>query len=930
MDTILETSGQALLDIIKQLMAELRPANGSTAVTLDSFLDRELGFDSLGRVELLFRIERMFGMSLPEQVIATAETPRDLLNAVLKAGTASVPVPAKPIIVADHKVVRVTVDDAATLVEVLDRHVMANPDRTHILFAETEEQISYSGLRREAGSVAAGLQARGLRPGQTVAIMLPTGCHYFYSFYGILLAGGIPVPIYPPVRLAQVEDHIRRHAGILTNAQAALLITVPEAQAVAQLLKSVVRSLRAVVTVAELIESRAAFTPVAAQPDDIAFLQYTSGSTGAPKGVMLTHANLLANIRAMGQAARVDSDDVFVSWLPLYHDMGLIGAWLGSLYHAVTLVIMSPLTFLAHPERWLWAIHRYHGTLSAAPNFAYELCLRKVRDDALTGLDLSSWRLAFNGAESVNASTITSFQERFAAFGLRPEAMAPVYGLAECSVGLALPPPGRGPIIQRIRREPFLRTGQAVPADPGDEEALRIVACGQPLPGHKIRIVDAGGQELGERAEGRLEFQGPSATQGYFHNRAASQELFDGEWLKSGDLAYRADGDIFVTGRTKDIIVRAGHNLYPQEIETAVGAIPGVRKGCVVVFGSPDALSGTDRLVVLAETREAATEVREQLRRDINARVFDLLGEPPDDIVLAAPQTVLKTSSGKIRRAANRTLYEAGGADPYRQRGRWRLLARLAWASTVLRVHRAGRLAGTGLYALYAWTLFFVLAPVTWLMVALATRPAQGWRISHVMARWFVRLARVPFTIHGLENLPVDTPCVLVANHASYLDGILLMAAFSRPFGFIAKRELGDQWITDVYLRHIGTKFVERFRFEESVDGLKQLFRIMDGGGSLIFFPEGTFKSAPGLLPFHMGAFVIAAQTGVPLVAVTIRGSRSVLRDRAWLPHYGALSITISPAVLPTGTDWAAALRLRDAARAAILRDCGERDASSP
>lgn len=929
MDTPSEVSSRALLDIIEHLAAELRPTAHGAPATLESSLDQDLGFDSLGRMELLFRIERAFDMRLPEQAIATAETPRDLWDTILKSGTPiASAAPAATIITAKPDEARATVDDAQTLGDVLDRHVAAHPQRTHIIFAETDDRISYALLHQHAQNVAAGLQMLGLKTGQTVAIMLPTSAEYFYSFFGILLAGGIPVPIYPPARLSQIEDHLRRHATILRNALVTILITVPEAQAVARLLKSAVGGLRHTVTIPGLTEAGAPWARPVATTTDIAFLQYTSGSTGNPKGVMLTHANLLANIRAMGEATAVDPTDVFVSWLPLYHDMGLIGAWLGSLYHGLPLVIMSPLAFLAHPERWLQAIHRYHGTLSAAPNFAYELCLRKIDDETIRGLDLGTWRRAFNGAEAVSAGTITRFQRRFGCYGLRATAMAPVYGLAECSVGLALPPVTRGPLIQRIQRDPFLRTGRALAAGADDAAAIQFVACGQPLPGHEIRIVDASGHSLSDGEEGHLEFRGPSATQGYFHNPTASQQLFDGAWLRSGDLAYRAGGDIFVTGRAKDIIIRAGRNLYPHEIEEVVATVPGIRKGCVAVFGSADRATGTDRLVVLAETRETRTAVRERLQREIQAQILALLGEPADDIVLAPPQTILKTSSGKIRRAATRDLYTRGGSDDGGPHRRWPPFMQLAWANLYLMITRSGRrIAGT-LYALYAGLLFVVFAPLTWLITAIMTRPTWCWRISHTMAQLFLRLSGIRFEIHGLAHVPHDTACVLVANHASYLDGILLIATLAQPCRFVAKRELGNHRITGVYLRHIGTHFVERFRFEDSLDGLKHLLQAVRGGQSLIFFPEGTFSPSPGLLPFRMGAFVTAAQAGVPLVPLTIRGSRSVLRDQTWLPRYGAITITVSPPIPPLGSDWPAALALRDAARTEILRHNGERDAA--
>jgi 1-acyl-sn-glycerol-3-phosphate acyltransferase len=920
-----DDQARALLDIAGTLAAELRPGI-RTVVTLDSALDRDIGFDSLARVELVLRCERFFDVSLPERTLATIETPRDLLRALSSASAAPQPFAAAEIREIAAGEVTDIPSHATTLLEMLDWHVSAHGERTHIVLSEEagEEILSYQALHQGAEALAAGLQRHDLQPGQTVAIMLPTSRDYFYSFYGVLLAGGIPVPIYPPARLSQIGDHLRRHAGILNNAAATLLITVPEARPLAQLLKSLVASLRTVATVQELSTPGAGLARHVSRAEEIAMLQYTSGSTGNPKGVVLTHANLLANIRAMGQAARADASDVFVSWLPLYHDMGLIGAWLGSLYHAIPLVVMSPLTFLVRPECWLWAIHRHRGTLSAAPNFAYELCLRKIDDRAIEGLDLSSWRMAFNGAEPVSPDTVYRFQQRFGRYGFRPEALTPVYGLAESAVGLAFPPPGRGPIIDRIRREPFMRGGRALPAAEDELEVLRFVACGQPLPGHAIRIVDRAGHELGEREEGRLEFRGPSATSGYFHNPEQTSGLFHDGWLDSGDLAYTDAGEIYLTGRVKDIIIRAGRNIYPYELEEAVGNIAGIRKGCVAVFGSPDLVSGTERLVVMAETRITETEALDKLREQINTLAMNLLGEPPDDVVLAPPHGVLKTSSGKIRRAASRELYEKGVSDvpPHAV---WRQFTHLAWMGMVLQLRRNFYMIVDALYAGYLWMLFWMMAPFTWLIASILPRPVWSWGVSGIMARLFVRLSGMPFLVRGVENLPTGA-CVLVANHASYLDGILVVAALSRQFSFVAKRELKDQFIPRIYLQHIGTEFVERFEFEGSVEGVKRLLERMQAGQSLIFFPEGTFYRAPGLLPFRMGAFVIAAQAGVPIVPMTIRGSRTVLRDGQWFPRRGAISITLGVPILPDGTDWAAALKLRNTARAEILRHCGEPD----
>jgi acyl-CoA synthetase (AMP-forming)/AMP-acid ligase II len=524
-----------------------------------------------------------------------------------------------------------------------------------------------------------------------------------------------------------------------------------------------VETLRAVATVAELsVSGQTLEYPI--QAGQTALLQYTSGSTASPKGVALTHANLLANIRAMGQAAQVTSTDVFVSWLPLYHDMGLIGAWVGSLYYACPLVVMSPLSFLARPERWLWAIHQHRGTLSASPNFGYELCLRKISDDVLEGIDLSSWRMAFNGAEPVSPETIVNFTQRFARYGLRPEAIAPVYGLAECSVGLAFPPPGRRALIDRIKRDRFMRSGHADPAGSEEADALRFVACGPPLPGHHIKIVDAMGSEVGERVEGRLEFKGPSATSGYFRNQEQNRLLFHDGWLDSGDLAYLAAGDLYLTGRSKDIIIRAGRHIYPHELEEAVGDISGVRKGCVAVFGSPDPVSGTERLVVLAETRDIDSGKHKELRTRINALVLDMLGTPADDIMLAPIHSVLKTSSGKIRRTACRELYEKG-PSPFRPV--WWQVIRLACTGMLPQLRRGSRAASDILYAAYVWALFSLLAPVTWLATALLPRPAWGWMLSRGSAHLLMRLSGMPLVVRGLENLPWGWK-ICLARHLAY------------------------------------------------------------------------------------------------------------------------------------------------------------------
>lgn len=929
-----QTAG-SLLRITSDLANELHLGRSHyRPASLDSSLDRDFGLDSLARMELLSRIERHFGVTLSERAFNDAETPRDLLRAIISADSVRT-------LGAPEKITLTETGDAAaiphharTLVEVLQWHLAAHPDRPHIHFYSDQGDgaiLNYRQLYDGAISVASGLQHEGLQPGSPVAIMLPSSADYFFTFFGILLAGGVPVPIYPPVRKALMEDHLRRQVSILGNCAATILVTMPEALMFGRLLKSQLASLQKLVTVQELCSGTATYSKPAISSEDTAFIQYTSGSTGNPKGVILSHTNLLTNIRAMGEAVHVDDTDVVVSWLPLYHDMGLIGCWLSSLYYATPLVLLSPLDFLSRPQRWLRAIHQYRGTLSAAPNFAYEICLTKLQDEDLSGLDLSSWRAAFNGAEPVSPNSIEQFTKRFAAYGFRPEALMPVYGMAECSVGLAFPPFGRGPIIDRILRREFMNSGRAIPATDPEQDTLRFVACGRPLAGHEIRIIEPSGRELPERREGRVEFRGPSACSGYFRNPEAADKLFDGEWLDTGDLGYIAGGDIYLTGRTKDVVILAGRNIYPPELEEAVANLPGIRKGNVAVFGSPDPASGTERLVVLAETRETDPEKLSRLQGEINQLAINLVGSPPHEMILAPPQTIPKTSSGKIRRSAARELYEQGLLG--KREKIWRQYLRLTQASARGQLRRCRQSLSALVFAGYAWGLFTLLTPPVWLGVL--TMPSLSWRWvwMRTAVRLLARATRTPLMINGLENLPKDRPCILVANHSSYIDAYALVACLPQTFSFVAKSELRSRPLIHWALQRIGTEFVERFDKQKGAEDARRISQRARQGQSLMFFPEGTFTRTPGLRPFHMGAFIAAAEADVPVVPVAIRGTRSILRANFWFPRRGAISIHLGKpleaedAPVPSSDSvWNRALQLRDSSRKYILSFCGEPD----
>jgi 1-acyl-sn-glycerol-3-phosphate acyltransferase len=918
---------ETVLATVRGVVEEIHPG---AQVRLDSLLDRDLGLDSLALVELLGRLEEAVGVSLPDGLLTDAQTPRDLLRSIPVAGphratllpaTGAHPATLLPATMPIQHEPGAPPAGTATLVEALDWHAADRPDALHVRLLHASgpiEEITYGDLQGTARATARGLREHGVVRGDAVALMLPTGREYFEAFLGILAAGGVPVPIYPPWRPSQIEEHLLRQAGILDNAQARLLITVPEARPAARLLALRVPGLRRLLTPAELTAAEPAQAETPLSERDTALMQYTSGSTGAPKGVVLTHANLLANIRAMGEAMEVTPADVFVSWLPLYHDMGLIGAWLASLYFGMVLVLMPPTDFLRRPVRWLRAIHEHRGTISASPNFGFELCLRRVGEEEAAGLDLSSWRIAFNGAEPVSPDTVRRFTERFGPSGFRAETMTPVYGLAEASVGLTFPPLGRGPVIDRIAREPSLRSGRALPAPEADPHPLRMVACGRALPRHEVRIVDAGGRPVDERQEGRIEFRGPSATSGYHRNPHATRRLFRDGWLDTGDLGYWAAGDLYVTGREKDVVIRAGRNLHPQELEEAVGAVDGIRSGRTAVFGARDPSAGTERLVVLAETREQGPERRDHIRRDVVSVCVDLLGTPPDDIVLAPPGTVLKTSSGKVRRAACRELYELGkvGAGPGAV---WTQVVRLTASAVGVRLRRVPRAVLHSAYATYAWALVALLGPPVWFLVIGSRDAGRRWAVLRGGARLLFLMSGTRLAVEERSNIP-DGGCVVVANHSSPLDGLALSAVLPGPLVFVAAGEFAPRVVTGTFLRSIGAEFVERMDRAKAAAAPDRLVAAARRGSVLVFFPEGRMSRAPGLQPFRMGAFAVASEVGVPVVPVGILGTTAMLPADGLRPRPGRIRVVIGDPINPRHRGWAAAVELRNAARAALVR----------
>lgn len=911
---LIAITAQLLMDSGEQYKREIH---------LNASLQRHLGIDSLGRAELFRRIEKAFDVRLPDRLLAEAETLNDIAIYLSQAGS-SVVLPTPHEVITSHGQ-RSSVDpaQARTLIELLLRYGEISPDKPHIYFQNEEggqDIITYGDLLQSSLRVANGLRLLGLQNGETVAIMQPTHPNFFYIFFGTLLAGGVPVPIYPPFRMHMLDAYARTEARILTNAEVRILVTFEQAEQLSQLLKSFVPSLKHVTTVKDLIQPDALLHPFVAKPSSFAFIQYTSGSTSDPKGVLLNHENLLCNIHAYGKAIQVNPDDVAVSWLPLYHDMGLIGMWLGSLYYGIPLILMTPFSFLNHPERWLWAIHYHRGTLSGAPNFAYELCVRKIEPSLIEGLDLSSWRMAANGAEKVYPRTLEQFVSKFEPYGFRSTALTPVYGLAESTVALAIPPLNRGFIIDTVERKAFEENREAIPTK--ESNALQFVCCGKAIEQHEMRIVDDNDTVLPERTVGNLQFRGPSTMQGYFNNPKATSAIYHNGWLDSGDLAYMAEGEIYITGRRKDLIIKAGRNLYPAEIEEIVGVVPGVRQGCVAAFEVSDPEQGTEELVVVAETREKNKHKREEISRAVQEAVSTALDIVPDHVVLVAPHIVPKTSSGKLQRSACKKYYLEGSLSGFRLPA-WMQVVKLGVRSLIQKGVTAVNMLLKCLYTFYVavlvGTTFF---PMFYLVKFSSRNVAQ--RAVREWSKWILRLSFCPVTVVGREKLTQAGAVVYAPNHASYIDSLVMVSILPVPTRVVVKKELFHTPLIRTVMEKLDYLGVDRLDLSKGLEDTNRIESVLGSGASILIFPEGTFGYASGLRPFRLGAFKIAVETNTPICPIALNGTRLVLRDDEKIMRPHSITVTVCDAIHPNGKEWQDVTQLRNAVRAEISKYCGE------
>ena len=535
---------------------------------------------------------------------------------------------------------------------------------------DEDKPFTYAGVLDAARARAAALHKLGLRKGDRVAMVVPGAEDFVLNFLGAVLGGLVPVPMYPPIALGKVESYVKNVEHIVSSSGAKVLLITKQVRPIlgAGLDMGVVEKL-ALVEDLDLTAPREGTEPEVS-PDDLCFLQYTSGSTSAPKGVMVTHGNLVANCYAImvdGLASDKDTDRG-VSWLPLYHDMGLIGFVIAPMFATVPVSFLPTMEFVKRPAYWLEMLHKHKATITFAPNFAYALAARRAKDAEIASWDLSRVRVLGCGAEPIQPSTLRGFVERLAKCGISADALLPCYGMAEATLAISFARTTGGALAVDTIDAGALREGAAKrwvegTTVEGDVRPVEVVNCGAALPRHEVRVVDAEGNALPERAVGELCIRGPSVTIGYYGRPEATAEAFRGEWLHSGDLGYLADGAVFVCGRVKDMIIINGRNYYPQDIEWLVQELEGGRKGAVVAFACQTEGASSEQLVIVAEWAgkdRPADAVIAATEKRINDAVVTEIGLNPWKVILIPAGTIPKTSSGKLQRRKTKEQFEGG------------------------------------------------------------------------------------------------------------------------------------------------------------------------------------------------------------------------------------------------------------------------------
>jgi len=520
-----------------------------------------------------------------------------------------------------------------------------------ILEEEGEKVYSPRELKEAAERAACGLIRAGVEPGDRVGIMAQTTPATVITFLGCWAAGAVAVPLPLPMRAVDPASFIEQSRGRLERVGARLLALPETFMPMVGELGVGVR-----MVACEELSSGGGLPPASTTPEDVALVQFTSGSTSEPHGVVLTHANIMANARAIARKAKVTHHDRVVSWMPLYHDMGLIGFLVTALSCGTDLVLMSPQRFVSDPGLWLRALSDHRATITGGPNFSYALSTRVLEGGRAGDLDLSSLRLALNGAEPVDPEAMDGFVRAGSEYGLKPEVPYPVYGLAEATLAVTFPQPGKRYRVDHVSRHDIEDAGVASPAEPGEEGTRALISLGTPLEGVGLRVLKEDGSEAGERELGEVCVSGPCVMQGYWGDEAATARAIREGWLHTGDLGYLAGGELYLVGRIKDMVIIGGRNLFPEDVERCAERVSGMRKGNAVAFGVRTR-RGKERLVLVGETRLSCAEAARETARAVSEAVREEIGVPVREVILVPAGTLPKTSSGKKRRFLCRELY---------------------------------------------------------------------------------------------------------------------------------------------------------------------------------------------------------------------------------------------------------------------------------
>ncbi len=555
---------------------------------------------------------------------------------------------------------------AHTLVDVL--RMRKKVDRDFLIFMDmknNEKKVSADEVVRKVEGVAHYLINHGMKKDDKAVIMLPTSEEFVYVYFGTLMAGGVPVPVSQPAGTSNLEKYLGNLKHIIADCEGKFFITYDKMKMIVGGMAGASSMGIDFVFTNEIFNddftgledvTGVQFPEITSK--DIALIQYTSGTTGHPKGVLLSHANLIHNIHGIGVASAMKDGDVGISWLPLYHDMGLIGGFFTTMYWNMPIVLMKPEAFLFRPQWWMQNIGRYKVTMGVAPNFGYHYCVTRIADEDLPQIDLSTWRLALNGAEPIDRITLQKFIDKFKPCGLRENLFLPVYGMAENSLAATFPALDNTTVVRRFDRQMIEEENLALDSDADDSRKyVDLVAVGYPLLGQEVRIADDKGNTLYERQIGEILVKSNSLTGGYYKNKQATQNTIADGWLHTGDLGFILDGMLFISGRKKEMIIKRGKNIYPYDVERIAATVEGVRLGSCAAFAVENQHEGTEDLVLVCESVLKEKDRLEDLKKRISSEIMSRLGFRPDDIRIVPKGTVPKTTSGKLQRVLCKKIY---------------------------------------------------------------------------------------------------------------------------------------------------------------------------------------------------------------------------------------------------------------------------------